>query len=158
MAKMNIQPYEEYMAMMENLANKDMEEIISSTLFEGAKIIANEIKSEMKEMKTHENMHHGLTEIEKKDLIDGFGIASVRHSNDVYDVKIGFDGYGSRPTVRWPKGVPIPLTARSLVSGTSFRKKNDFIGRAVRRKKKKAIEKMNETINEKIKKEMKDNG
>lgn len=158
MANINIQPYEEYMAMLENLANKDMEEIISHALFEGAKIIADEIKSEMQEMKTYDDMHQGLTDIEKKDIIDGFGIAPVRHSNDVYDVKIGFDGYGSKPTLRWPEGVPIPLTVRSLVSGTSFRKKDDFIRRAVRRKKKKAIEKMNETINEKIKKEMKDNG
>ena len=158
MAKMNIQPFEEYMSMIENLAEKDKKELIHSAIYEGAKIIADEIKGEMHGLKTYDNMREGLTDIEKKDIIDGFGIAPIRHSNDIADVKIGFDGYGSKRTLRWPKGVPIPVTVRSLVSGTSFRKKNDFIGRAVRRKKKKAIEKMNETINEKIKKEMKDNG
>lgn len=158
MAKLNIQPYEEYMAMLENLSNKDMEVTITSALFEGAKIVADEIKDEMKRLQTSDNMYLGLTDIEKKDLIDGFGIASVQHRNDVYDVKIGFDGYGSKPTVRWPKGVPIPLTARALISGTSFRRKNDFVRRAVRRKKKIAIEKMNEVINENIMKEMKENG
>ena len=158
MAKMDIQPFEEYMAIMENLSKKDKREVIDSALYEGAKIVADEIKDEMQKLSTYDNMHEGLTEDEKKDIIDGFGIAPIRHSNDISDVKIGFDGYGRKKTKRWPKGVPIPVTVRSLVSGTSFRKKNDFIRRAVRRKKKKSIEKMNEVINEKIMKEMKENG
>lgn len=76
--------------------------------------------------------------------------------NGAHDVKIGFDGYGSKPTRKYPKGVPIPLTARSIISGTSFRPKNNFVRRAVnRKKKKKAIERMDEVINERFKKEMK---
>lgn len=155
MAKIEFKELDKYMKSLENLSSRKQKDIIEHSLYHGAKVIADEIKKEMEGLPTAENMHKGVTDIEKKDMIDGFGISPMRNQEGTHDVKIGFDGYGSSPTKRFPKGVPIPLTVRSIISGTSFRKKNNFIQRAVNRTKKKAIEKMDEVLNEKIEKEMK---
>jgi hypothetical protein len=77
----------------------------------------------------------------------------VQKIADSIDVKIGFDGYGHK-TRNYPGGVPVVLTARAIISGTSFRHKNDFVRRAVSRAKEKTVETMNNVIEEEIKKEM----
>lgn len=154
MARFEVKALDEYVALLSSLNEKKRQEIIQEAIYEGAGIIADEIKNEIKGLKTGKSAHDGLTEIEKKDLIEGFGITPMQYKGGVHDVKIGFDGYGSKPTKKYPKGVPIPMTARSIISGTSFRPKNNFVRRAVNRKKSKAIEKMDNTINEKFKKEM----
>lgn len=155
MARFEVKALDEYVDLLSSMNEKKSKEIIEEAIYEGAGIIADEIKSEIEGLKTGKSAHDGVTETEKKDLIEGFGIAPMQYRNGAHDVKIGFDGYGSNPTKKYPKGVPIPLTARSIISGTSFRPKNNFVRRAVRRKKNKAIEKMDEVINEGFKKEMK---
>lgn len=155
MARFEVKALDEYVDLLSSMSEKQSKEIIEEAIYEGAGIIADEIKSEIEGLKTGKSAHNGVTEDEKKDLIEGFGIAPMQYKNGAHDVKIGFDGYGSKPTRKYPKGVPIPLTARSIISGTSFRPKNNFVRRAVNRKKKKAIERMDEVINERFKKEMK---
>ena len=154
MARFEVKALDEYIDLLSSMNEKKSKEIIEEAIYEGAGIIADEIKSEIEGLKTGKSAHDGVTENEKKDLIEGFGIAPMQYRNGVHDVKIGFDGYGSNPTKKYPKGVPIPLIARSIISGTSFRPKNNIVRRAVNRKKSKAIEKMDNTINEKFKKEM----
>ena len=51
------------------------------------------------------------------------GISPIKHDGDYINAKVGFDGYGSIPTKKYPKGVPNQLVARSVNSGTSFLKK-----------------------------------
>ena len=79
----------------------------------------------------------------------------MRDDKGYLNVKLGFDGYGRTKTKKYPKGVPNQLIARSVNTGTSFRKRNPFMDRAVRAKRKLAEKKMMETMGEGMKKEMK---
>lgn len=155
MAKLEVGPLDEYIEQLSKFEKGEkLREVITISLYEGANIVANEIKNEIDNLSTSERWIDGVTKIEKNDLKKGFGIAPMQYKGGDYDVKIGFDGYGQTKTKKHPKGIPIPLTARSIISGSSFRSKNDFVRRAVGRVRKKSINKMNETINKKIKKEM----
>ena len=74
---------------------------------------------------------------------------------DYVHAKIGWDGYGRTKTKKYPEGVPNQLIVRSINSGSSFRKKNPFVNRAVTKNKKTAVKAMADTIENEIKKEMK---
>lgn len=155
MAKLEVGALDEYLDMLSKIESSKSEVIIKKSLYEGGKTVADEIKKEINGLAISDNPFKGITADEKKDLKKGFGIAPVQKKDGDFNIKIGFDGYGHKTrSKKFPKGVPIPLTARSIISGTSFRSKNDFVGRATRRVKKKAIEKMDEVINEEFKKEM----
>lgn len=154
MAKFEIGPLEEYVDMLSNLEKKTTQNIIKVSIFNGANIVADEIKKEIEKLPIDKSPLKGITKKEKNDLIKGFGIAPLQIKDGNYDVKIGFDGYGHK-TKKYPQGIPIPMLARSIISGTSFRNANNFVKRATNRVKKKTIETMNKTIDEEIKKEMK---
>lgn len=156
MAKMEFGALDEYIDLLKGFEKEKTQTIIECSIYKGASIVANEIRNEIDKLPVNKNPHLGITKEEKNDLKKGFGIAPMQIRNGDFNVKIGFAGYGHKTSSgKFPKGVPIPLTARSIISGTSFRIKNDFVRRASNRVKKKAIEKMNETINEGFKKEMK---
>lgn len=155
MAKFEIGALDEYLEKLNNITDSQRTRvIIGASLYEGAKIATDEIRKEIDKFPTVDNSHYGMTKEEKEALQEGLGIAQMQYVAGDYNVKVGFDGYAKKKTKKHPKGIPIPLIARSFISGTSFRPKNDFVRRAVNRVRKKTIDKMNETINEKIKKEM----
>lgn len=83
------------------------------------------------------------------------GIAPIQEDSDFVNAKVGWDGYGRDKTKKYPKGVPNQVIARSVNSGTSFRKKNPFVNRAVTKNKKTAVKAMADTIENEITKEMK---
>lgn len=92
----------------------------------------------------------GITSVQKQGLIDGLGITPQQDEGGTMNRKIGFAGYNRTRTDKHPQGQPNAVIARSLVSGTSFREKNDFIGRAVRKSKAKAEEAMKQAIDKGI--------
>ena len=157
-AKFEISPVEEYIKLLEQQGD-NVQEIINKSIYQGAAIAADEIRKEINNLNVVEKVtQKGVLNWEKKALLKGFGISKLKKSGNVSDVKIGFDGYSDHITKTHRNGVPIPLLARAILKGTSFRSKNDFIKRAVNRVKKKVILKMDETINEELEKEMKKNG
>lgn len=76
----------------------------------------------------------------------------MRKDGSFYNVKLGFAGYNGQKTKAHPNGVPNSLIARSMVSGTSFRAKNDFIGRGVNASRKKAEKAIETKFDEQVKK------
>lgn len=155
MARFEVGALDEYVRRLESLQKDKIQTVIKMSIYEGAAIVADEIAKEIDSLPESDDPFKGITKQQKKDLKDGFGISPMIKTSENTNVKIGFSGYGSKPTKKYPKGVPIPLTARSIISGTFFRMKNPFVMRAVKRVKEKSIEKMNEVINEKINEEMK---
>ena len=85
--------------------------------------------------------------------MDGFGVSTFENQNGYLNVKLGFDGYGSIPTKQYPQGLPNVLLARSITTGTSFRRKNPAIRQAVQKSKKQAVEIMSNSIDEDIRKD-----
>ena len=95
----------------------------------------------------------GTSKHQKDDLLKGFGVTKPgRSSKGFINVKVGFEGYGSFETKTYPNGVPNALLARSIESGSSVRQKTPFIRPAVRATTKKAIEEMDKSLEEDLKK------
>ena len=161
MAYLKMKGLKEYELKLSRL-EANTEKIAGNAIYEGAKIVADEIKNSINSLgveKSHkgtsDNLLSGITEDQKQGLKDGFGIASMEYKNGYYSVKLGFDGYNNTKTKKYPKGQPNVLIARAVESGTSFRKKNPFVRPAVRRTKAKAEQTMAKVIDEEITKTMK---
>lgn len=167
MAKMTIGVgIEQYLAQLKNL-EFESPHIAGKAVYEGAKIVADALKQEIEALPVEESrkrsgddMAHGVTMAQKKGLRfkndgGGTGIAKMRADGSFYNVKIGFHGYNGTATKKYPNGQPNAMIARSVESGTSFRRKNPFISRAVRKSRAAAEKKMAQVVDEEVKKIMK---
>lgn len=65
---------------------------------------------------------------------------------------MGFDGYNSVKSARWPQGQPNQMVARAVESGTSFMEANPEIKRARARARKAAEKAMERTFERESKK------
>ena len=102
------------------------------------------------------NMINTITPIQKYGLMHGMGISHMQlKSGGTLDVKTGYHGYNKMVTDNYRRGQPNVMVARSVLHGTSFRRKNDYEGRAIRRVRKEALESMQEEINKETEKIMK---
>lgn len=159
MAKWKNSPeLDKYVSMLQKLT--DSREYIADAIHDGAGIVADAMRAQINSLPVAQKYAENgeklstITSVQKKGLQDGFGISSMRDDDGYYNVKLGFDGYNGQKTKKYPHGVPNSVIARSVVSGTSFRQKNDFVGRAVRGTKTKAQKKMEEVLDDAIKKIM----
>ena len=159
MAKMKIKGLREYenrLLKLENLTR----EILGEAIYEGAGLVADAVKSSIESIPIDERYVtggatlYGITPEQKAGLRDGFGIARMRDDNGFLNVKLGFDGYNSQVTTKYPGGQPNSLIARSVNAGTSFRQRIPFIDNAVNQTKGAAEQKMTETAEKAIGKAM----
>ena len=138
-------------------------DICGAAIYEGAKIIADEVKANLESLKTvsdaaaiqaaKKEEATYITSRAKKGLIKSFGVTPMAQDGDgIYNVKLGFDGYNDVRTKKWPKGQPNQLIARACESGSSAMIKQPFFREAVQKTKKKAESRMAEVLDEKIKK------
>lgn len=113
-------------------------EIIKRGLYEGAGILADKIKS---------NLAGVLSGNSTGDLMEAFGISKMEVGVGSVNVRLGFDGYDRR-------GVPNPVKARALESGTSRQKKRPFLRPAINETKeavqRAVIEEMQKQVDEKL--------
>lgn len=130
-------------AYMEQLAKlgQDTDKICKAAVFDGAAVVHDGIESEIDTLPSK-------TGVTKAGLKKGLGFAKMKNEKGYINTKIGFSGYNTR-------GVPNALMARVIVRGTSKKPKNDFVGRAVRRSKAKAIEAIEKKLDEMIQSKMK---
>jgi len=113
------------------------DEIARKAIFEGANIIADKIRS---------NLEGVLSEEATGYLVGSFGVTPIeKDSEGNWNTKIGFDGYDDN-------GVANQLKARVLESGSSRQPKRPFVRPAVNATKKQVVAKMNQVIDEEIKK------
>lgn len=127
-------------------------------VFDGAKIVADTIKSNIdrlpvlkSEWYSAENQTSGVTARQKQGLQDGFGIAPMVNDDGYYNVKVGFHGYNSQKTWRYPEGQPNAMIARAVEGGTSFRRKHPFVAPAIRKSRAKAERAIQERIERRLK-------
>lgn len=145
-----------YIATLQAL-DKSVTEQTGEAVYEGAKIIADEIRENIKKMPVDERHGtpqepvRGVTRKQKAGLLDGLGIARMKDDNGFRHVKIGMDGYNGVKTKAFPNGQPNALIIRSAETGSSFRKKTPVIAPAIKAKKAEAEKRMAEVIEQKIK-------
>lgn len=152
MANLQIYGGDDLEIQLSKLAQPDMSKRIVRA---GANPVADEIRKRLMNLPEDKFRKLGKNEVfvgvpkqQKQDLLDSLGVAPAdidREGNA--NTKIGFQGYGSYPTKKYPKGVPNQLLARAIESGSSVRKKTPFVRPAVNSSKDKAIEAMQDEYN-----------
>ena len=149
--QMKVDGIDEFLADITKVFD-DAELIYRRCAYEGAKVLADEVKKGIEGLKvdngwgTQEHPLNGVNGYVKADIRDGMGISKIETEGGLTKVSVGFSGYSSRvtSTKRWTTGTPIQMLARSVESGTSFMRKQPFVRPAINRAKKKideAIEK-----------------
>lgn len=140
MARITFKGMEEYEKKL-SLFSRDTEQICGAAIYEGASIVADEIKAGIRSLPRK-------TGVTQKGLEEGFGISKLREDNGFYNVKLGFAGYNAN-------GEPNVMMARIMESGTSKVPKHPFVRPAVNRAKAAAQDKMAAVLDEEIEKRMK---
>ena len=148
--------FDAYIGKLEQLRDEGRE-IIGEAIYDGADIVADSVRFQINGLRVAQKYAKPgeeistITSVQKKGLQDGFGISKMRKDGNLYNVKIGFAGYNGQKTKAHPNGVPNSVIARALVSGTSFRAKNDFVGRGVNAARKKAEKAIEKKFDERVK-------
>lgn len=136
------------------------DEAIGEAVYEMAKVVADSVRSGIQTLPTVSNEaniatykkgYSRLSDEEKQGLLDGFGVSPMQDDGGYINVKLGFDGYNSVKTKKYPKGQPNALIARVTESGSSYREKTPFIRPAVKAARKPAEKAGQAKIDEKIK-------
>ena len=150
MADWKFEGIDEYLAQLERL-KVSTKSTIGRAIYEGAGIVAREVAGEIQKLPVNNQYgSKGITSVQKAGLIEGFGISHAQTDGDYRHVKLGFDGYNGQRTKKYPNGQPNSLIARSVNSGTSFRKKNPFVDRATKRSKNACEVRMTQVIEQEI--------
>ena len=161
MATSQFRGLEEYALKLSKLGAAT-EKVAGKAIFAGAKVVADEVRKNINalpvrkaEYGTVKNPLSGITQTQKRGLLDGFGISPLSDDNGYYNVKLGFDGYNDTHTDKYPGGQPNQLVARGVESGTSWLKKMPFMAPALKKSREKAVQEMQRTIDEEIAKTIK---
>lgn len=137
----------EYIAQLQKVA--DVDAYLGKAVYEGASVVNDAVESALQALPVDDSYgnksqkRNGLRTIEKEGLIKSYGIAKMQKDNGYWNVKLGFDGYNKL-------GKANAMIARSVISGTSFMQKNDFMIKAVRSSKSAAEEAMKTKIDQEI--------
>lgn len=166
MAKIDFRGIDEYMKVLAAL-QAESEEVIKSAVYQGAALVADEIKQGIKSLPIEEGENGlppmgssekkltGVSRRQKADLLDSFGLAPIENDDGYIQTKAGVDGYGSIATKKYPKGLPNVALMRSIESGTTFRQKNPIFRKATNRARKRAEKVMAEELDRQLKKRFK---
>ena len=147
-----------YLKQLDKLYAVTKDAIIGKTVYAGAAVVANRLRAAaeaLPEGRENEAIFGAVTPAQKRGLLEGLGISRMRDDDGFVNVKLGFDGYNSVKTKKYPNGQPNALIARAVNSGNSFRKKTKFVDKAVRASKKDAEAAMDAACSREIEKIMK---
>lgn len=164
MAKMKMYGTEEYALKLSKLA-ANSKEVAEKAIQEAAGIVTDQVRANIqalpavKEIENIKAYKEGgkshLSIRQKEGLLESLGITPVAMDNGFYNAKIGFDGYNSIRTKKYPKGQPNQLIARVVESGSTYMDKTPFMRKALTATRGKAMQRMQEVIDDEFKKIMK---
>lgn len=143
MATFEFKGLDEYMDKLRQMG-EHAEGICKAAVYDGAAEVLHAIEAEMDGLQPTK----GIDAASIQGLREGIGVAKMQSDASGINTKISWTGYNASRTKKYPNGKPNILIARTLVRGTSYRTKNDFVGRAVRRAKDPAIKAMRAKIEE----------
>lgn len=158
MAKFEFSGIGEYIHGLNKLQLATKDAIIGKTVYAGAEVMADAIRDAISALPEGRESEAGfgvVTPAQKRGLLDGFGISPMHDDDGFVNVKLGFAGYNSVKTRKYPKGQPNVLIARAVNSGTTFRKKTRFIDKTVNAKRKATEAAMDAACSREIEKIMK---
>jgi len=141
MARCEFMAADDFAIKLERLAT-DMDSVAEEAVYAGTEIVADEISKNLKVV---------VSEEATGGLVEAFGVTPITKDANGWNAKVGFDGYDNNPSKKYPKGVSYQLIARSIESGTSYRVAKPFVRPAMKKVKKRVVEKMNEIIEKRTK-------
>lgn len=147
MATVMMKKGDDYLVRLSRLET-NATEVARMALYDGAKVTADAVKSGINSIRVDPRNKNGVPGYVKNDLLASMGITSMENDGRGWNVHIGWDGYGSHPTKKFPRGLPNVMMARAIESGTSFRSKQPFVRPAVLRTRQAALEAMRKRIDE----------
>lgn len=157
MARWAVKGIEEYALKLSKLG-ASAEQVAGKAIYAAADIVADAVRQNIQALPVQNGRAakgetlSGISEPAKHGLEEGFGIASIqKDAKGFHNVKLGFDGYNSVKTKKYPKGQPNAMIARSVEGGTSFMAKHPFVAPAIRKTRAAAEAKMEEIINQETK-------
>ena len=154
MAKWTMEGMSEYIAYLQSIAGVT-DEAIGAGVYAMAEVVADKVRDNIQALPTVSNEaniatyrkgYSRLSDLEKQGLLDGFGVTPMQDDGGYKNVKLGFDGYNSVKTKKYPQGQPNVLIARVTESGSSYRQKTPFMRTAVNASRKEALEKGREAV------------
>lgn len=147
MAKITFPNMEAYERQLERIGS-EAPKLCGKALYQGARVLAEAVQAEI----------DGLSELspsQRRGLHNGLGVAHFWEKGGVLQTKIGFEGYNTRKSKRWPKGQPNAMIARAVIRGTSWMMPNRFTPRAARKAKAAAIEAIRQELDKGLEAETK---
>lgn len=155
MAKLKVDGFEKYLKQL-NEMNQHADGYIKRAVYDGAAVVLKAVANAIQNLPTEEYHYtkgriSAITPQQKQGLLEGLGAAKMKNENGYINTKLGFDGYNSVKTKKYPKGQPNALIARSVESGTSQRPKTRFINNAVNAAKAQAEQAMARRFDEDLK-------
>ena len=158
MARLRVQDLSEFTQNLAKLGGiTETERVCKSALFDGAAVVADTMRAEIEALPVgneHGSPEHPIntvTKVQKSGLLDGLGIATMKRNDFGWDTSVGFDGYNNVLTENFPSGQPNAMIAAAVEGGTSFRARNAFITRALRKCRAKAQAAMKTTSENEMK-------
>lgn len=161
MARFEFSGIDNYIKQLNKLQQSTKDGVVGKTVYAGAAVVADSVRRAIQDLPVGDGRAQGgglvdtVTLPQKAGLLDGFGISRLKDDDGFVNVKLGFDGYNSTKTEKYPNGQPNVLIARSVNSGTTFRKKTKFVDKAVNSAKKAAEAAMDAACSREIEKIMK---
>lgn len=161
MARFEFGGIDNYISQLNKLQQSTKDGVVGKTVYAGAAVVADSVRRAIQALPVGDGRAQGgglvdtVTLPQKAGLLDGFGISRMKNDDGFVNVKLGFDGYNATRTEKYPKGQPNVLIARSVNSGTTFRKKTKFVDKAVNSAKRAAETAMDAACSREIEKIMK---
>lgn len=161
MARFEFSGIDNYISQLNKLQQSSKDGVVGKTVYAGAEVVADSVRRAIQALPVGDGRARdgGLVDTvtlpQKAGLLDGFGISRMKDDDGFVNVKLGFDGYNSTRTEKYPRGQPNALIARSVNSGTTFRRKTKFVDKAVNSAKKAAETAMDAACSREIEKIMK---
>lgn len=123
---------DEYFAKLNELRQYSVG-LCKRALFDGAGVLADAVRQEVNGLPTTDRngTPQEVLEYEKQGLQEGLGVAKMKDDNGMIYTRVDFDGYNRLRSKKYPSGHPNSMVARAINSGTSRRRKNPFMNRAV---------------------------
>lgn len=138
--------------------------IAKKAVYQAADVVADAVKANLQAMPVVDNNYNiyayqqhkkaRMSAAQRDGLIESFGISKMKDEGGYINVKLGFDGYNSIQTQKYPQGQPNVLIARIYENGGSTAEKQPFIKPALNKTRKAAQQKMAEIIDSEMSKLM----
>lgn len=155
MASWKFEGLDDYVTQLNKLSDT-ARETVGEAIYKGAGLVARACVAEIQALPVSNQYKKDdvstVTSFEKAGLLEGFGISHEQEDGFYRNVKLGFAGYNKVHTHKYRNGQPNAMIARSINSGSSWRRKNPFMDRATRSSKSDCEETMRIVIETKIQK------